>query len=218
MRRNPSHNSDGPSKLKYALKTNLSLDMSETEQTTVVIPLHRPSFGELAFFLGSGVIASIPLALFFETGADFLTGSLPQFYAEVLAIVIFAPFIEEFAKAYPLFYRHGETQKSIFTMGLLTGVGFGIAEFAEYVLILQVPFYIRLPGIFFHAATASVIAYGIATKQSFAFYLVAVFLHSFNNFLAITQVSYFPNAIALVIAIFLSWVLYSRTSEKIIPY
>jgi hypothetical protein len=192
--------------------------MSSPKDDEVTIPFHRPGIRELFFFFASGVIASVPLALFFESGADFLTISLPEFYAVMLSLVVFAPFIEEFAKAYPLFYRHGETQRSIFTLGLLTGFGFGIAEFLEYVLILGVPFDVRLPGIFFQAASTSVTAYGISVKRSLPFYLLAVGLHASNNFLAILDVPYFPNAAAIVVAVFLSWTLYTRTSQKIIEY
>jgi RsiW-degrading membrane proteinase PrsW (M82 family) len=53
-----------------------------------------------------------------------LSRFLPSFEAEVLVIAVLAPLIEESAKAYPLFYRHGESQKSSWTMGLLVGFGF----------------------------------------------------------------------------------------------
>ena len=37
--------------------------------------------------------------------------------------MVLAPFIEELAKVFPLFYRHGETQRSLVTLGLLDWVG-----------------------------------------------------------------------------------------------
>jgi RsiW-degrading membrane proteinase PrsW (M82 family) len=55
-----------------------------------VIPLHKPSLKELIFFFASGVLVSIPFALFFS-----------QFYflfPSALAVIILAPFIEELAK------------------------------------------------------------------------------------------------------------------------
>ena len=142
-------------------------------------------------------------------------------YAFLLSAVIFAPFIEEFAKAFPLFYRHGETQRSIFTLGFLVGLGFGVVEFFIYVFVLNVPFEFRLPGIFFHAATTSIIAYGVATKRTLWFYLIAVFLHFSLNFAAFLNRtgSYGDLSFVLAYAIaastfFLSWRLFLRTSEK----
>ena len=49
-----------------------------------------------------------------------------------------APFIEELAKVFPLFYRHGETERSIVMLGILIGLGFGITEFVLYVAVLGV--------------------------------------------------------------------------------
>lgn len=183
---------------------------------------HKPSLGEMLFFLTSGVIASVPIALFFEPSTSFLKNFLPSFQAEVLAVVVLAPFIEEFAKAYPLFYRHGESQKSLFTMGLLVGVGFGITEFFAYVLLLGVPFWERLPGILFHAALTSIVAYGIATKRSALFYLAAVFLHASINFLAIVNGPALPYSLlwALLwgVTIALAFALYTKTSDRVIDY
>jgi RsiW-degrading membrane proteinase PrsW (M82 family) len=67
------------------------------------IPLHKPSRKELIFFFASGILVSIPIASFFE-------GFYPTQFSAVLLIVILAPFIEEIAKVFPLFYRHGETE------------------------------------------------------------------------------------------------------------
>ena len=179
---------------------------------------HKPGLGEIFFFLASGVIASIPMALFFEESISRLSKFLPSFEAEVLAIAILAPFIEEFAKAYPLFYRHGESQKSLFTMGLLVGFGFGMIEFFEYVFLLGVPFWIRLPGIFFHASLTSIVAYGIAAKRSALFYLVAVFFHSVVNFLAISSAPVLPYSLFLGTAVALAFFLYTKTSDRVIDY
>ena len=71
---------------------------------------HKPGLSEMLFFLVSGVIASVPIALFFEPSTSFLSSFFSSSQAEVLSIAVLAPFIEEFAKAYPLFYRHGESQ------------------------------------------------------------------------------------------------------------
>ena len=179
---------------------------------------HKPGLREMLFFLGSGAIASIPMAFFFEQSTSFLSNFFPPFEAEVVAVAVLAPLIEEFAKAYPLFYRHGESQKSLFTMGLLVGFGFGITEFFEYVLLLGVPFWVRLPGIFFHAALTSIVAYGIAKRRSALFYLVAVFFHFSVNFLAISSALVLPYALLLGTAVALAFILYTRTSDRVIDY
>ena len=94
-----------------------------------VIPIHKPSNRELAFFFASGILVSIPFAAFFES-------LFPAGLSAAFLIVVLAPFIEELAKVFPLFYRHGETERSIVTLGILMGLGFGIAEFSEYVFLI----------------------------------------------------------------------------------
>ncbi len=136
----------------------------------------------------------------------------------LLTIAIFAPFIEEFSKIFPLFYRHGETQRSIFTLALFVGLGFGIVEFFTYVITIG-PGVIadRIPGLLFHPASASISAYGIATKKPLPYYLAAVSLHFANNILAVTVPRPFPTSfIILVIALFASWRLYQKAKDKFI--
>jgi RsiW-degrading membrane proteinase PrsW (M82 family) len=71
----------------------------------VVIQLHKPSMNEMLFFLTSGMIMSVPLTLFIYQYADALLFSLDPFTVALISGTVFAPFIEEFSKAYPLFYR-----------------------------------------------------------------------------------------------------------------
>ena len=199
--------------------------MAKSQDNTTIIPLHRPNLREKIFFFTSGIITSVPLTLFVGTFTDSQCVALPIFYATLCSTAIFAPFIEEFAKAYPLFYRHGETEKSIFTLGFLVGLGFGLSEFLLYVIVLEAPILVRLPGIFFHAASTSITAYGIATKRSVMFYLIAVILHFSNNFSALFGLSsntFFAQlsarigiVAALAITLFLSSQLYYKTSERI---
>src|SRR4030043_2056460 len=118
--------------------------------TQVSVPLHKPKLQEKLFFLFSGMIVSIPLTLFINNFSDYLLPILPSNYIVLVYVVLLAPLIEEFSKAYPLFYRHAETERSIFTLGFLVGLGFGIVEFIEYVVLFQAPILSRLPGIFFH--------------------------------------------------------------------
>jgi RsiW-degrading membrane proteinase PrsW (M82 family) len=188
-------------------------------QDSVTIPVHKPKLKEKLFFLLSGAIVSVPLTLFISQFSDYLIASMPSLYANILAVAILAPLIEEFSKAYPLLYRHGETERSIFVLGFLVGIGFGIVEFIEYVVFFQAPIVLRLPGIFFHASTTSIMAFGIGKKKPTVFYLVAVSLHLVNNLLAILgPVWYVGGPVVIGLAYFLSWHIYSRTVERTIPY
>jgi hypothetical protein len=190
--------------------------MATSEADKTLIPRHKPRLREKVFFFVSGIITSVPLTLFVGTFTDSLCVVLPVFYATLCSVAVFTPFVEEFAKAYPLFYRHGETQRSIFTLGFLVGLGFGFAEFLLYVVVLEAPVYVRLPIIFLHAGSASITAYGIATKRTSLFYLISVLLHFSNNFSALLEPFRFIGGPAWVITYYLSWHLYRKTSEKIV--
>lgn len=196
--------------------------MPSTENNRTTIPFHRPGLEEMLFFLFSGILVSIPIAFFFEPAAGFLKiyFNLSNSDVVVLAVVILAPLIEELAKAYPLFFRHGESQRSIMMLGFLVGLGFGITEFFEYVFIIGASPLVRLPGIFFHASSNTVIAYGVATKQSAMFYFVAVLFHFSINFLALSTFDFSNLLYGLVLTItyLLALMLYNRASEKMIPY
>lgn len=180
-----------------------------------VIPIHKPRIGEYLFFLLSGAITSIPLTLFINVGGDYFLTGISATDASLISLVLFAPFIEEFAKAFPLFYRHGETQRSIVNLALCAGLGFAVVEFLEYVFLLGVSPIVRLPGLLFHSASTSITAYGIATKKPLPYYLLAVLLHASNNFLAAAY-PYVPAVIVLAITVFISWKLYSKTKERFI--
>lgn len=184
----------------------------------VTIQLHRPSQSEMLFFVLSGAVVSVPLTLFVEQFANPLLTGLPTLDISIITIIIFAPFIEEFAKIFPLFYRHGETQRSIFNLAICVGLGFGIVEFLTYIFTfgpLIIP--ARIPGLFFHPASASISAYGIATKRPIPFYLAAVSLHFLNNFFAITGPTMAPfTVIVLAVTLLTSLQLHKRTKEEII--
>lgn len=182
--------------------------MENEPQRHCVIPLHKPSRKEYAFFFTSGILVSIPFALFFS---QFYT-----YFPAALAVVIFAPFIEELAKVFPLFYRHGETERSYVVLGLLIGLGFGISEFVLYVFILGVPPVARIPGIIFHASSASITGYGIAKKNPLPYYLIAVTLHVANNFFALIGDNFlgvFAELVVLITAYLLAWRFYHQASK-----
>jgi len=184
----------------------------------VVIHLHKPDASEMMFFFLCGVVISVPLTLFVYQYSDTLLVGLAPFTATLITRTIFAPFTEEFAKAYPLFYRHGETERSIFNIGLAVGMGFAIVELATYVSALGAPLTDRLPGLFFHPASTSITAYGIATKRPLPYYIAAVFLHFSYNYLVLTNPSFgFPLALfVMAMTVFASWQLRNRTKEKIV--
>jgi RsiW-degrading membrane proteinase PrsW (M82 family) len=195
-------------------------------ETKTSIPLHRPGLKESFFFFLSGIISSVPFTLVTEQFTVSLAATLPQLDALLLSAVIAAPILEEFAKAFPLLYRHGETERSIFSLGFLTGLGFGIFEFITYVFLLGAPVFLRLPGVVFHGASTSITAYGIATKRALAFYLVAVGLHLSNNFAALLYDTMNSSALlglwsvfslfATVVTYVLSWRLYGKTSDRVV--
>ena len=187
--------------------------------TQVAVPLHKPKLQEKLFFLFSGMIVSIPLTLFINNFSDYLLPILPSNYIVLVYVVLLAPFIEEFSKAYPLFYRHAETERSVFVLGFLVGLGFGIVEFLEYVVLFQAPILLRVPGIFFHAATTSIVAFGISRKRSFWYYLIAVALHMSNNLFASMGWVWILGGPAVVgLAYVLSWFFYGKTQERTIPF
>jgi len=192
--------------------------MSLEESEHLKIPAHRPDIKEQFFFLLSGMIISVPLTLFINTYiTNLLVDFLRPFYVALLSTAVFAPITEEFAKSYPLFYRHGETERSIFKLGFLTGLGFGVSEFFLYVLVYEAPVSIRLFGILFHACNTSIVAFGLAKKHPLPFYLVAVFLHFSNNFLAIFGPLWALGGITILFLTYiLSWILYNKTSEKVV--
>jgi hypothetical protein len=189
----------------------------ENEQK-VELPVHKPDVKEKIFFFLSGLLVSVPFTLFFSGFTDTLCLALPEFLGSLCSTVLFAPFIEEFAKVFPLFYRHGETQRSIVNLAILTGLGFGITELALYVLVLGVSPVARVPGVIFHASSASITAYGIALKKPLVFYLIAVSLHLANNLFALLTnvLSFVPVLTVLVIAYFLAWRFYGQTSKNVV--
>lgn len=135
---------------------------------------NKEALGERLFFFLSGIVVGVPVALFFESISH-------QWFTHLGMATIVAPIVEEFAKADSLFYRHEKNAKSLVRFGLLSGLGFGIAEFFVYVY-RGVPFLIRLPAIGFHAAGTSIVGYGVYRRKAVKYYFLAVALHFLNNF------------------------------------
>jgi RsiW-degrading membrane proteinase PrsW (M82 family) len=191
----------------------------ETEQEAT-ISVHKPDIKEKLFFLSAGLLMSVPFTLFFSEFTNSLCVAMPLFFAQVCAVVLFAPFIEEVAKVFPLFYRHGETERSLIDLGILVGLGFGLTEFFLYIFTLDAPVIARIPGIVFHASSAAITAYGIAKKKPVRFYLIAVAAHLANNLLAlfssVVEFLYVPAVLILIATYLLAWRLYQKTSETIV--
>jgi RsiW-degrading membrane proteinase PrsW (M82 family) len=203
----------------FIYRCGVWVSMATEPEERQVIPLHRPDLQEKVFFFVSGIIISVPLTLYIGSFTDYLCTISPVsiFYVTICTTAIFTPLIEEFAKAYPLFYRHGETERSIITLGFLVGLGFGISEVLVYVLALGVPVPVRVPGLFFHAASTSITAYGIATKRAVRFYLVAVLLHFSNNLSALFGSAWLVGGVgAVLVSFLLAWYFFTRTSERFI--
>ena len=182
-----------------------------------VIPIHKPKTTEMLFFFSCGIIMSVPISIFTASLADSLLVGLDAFLATLISTAVFTPFIEEFSKVFPLYFRHGETQRSILNLAIMVGLGFGIVELFTYVFLIGTPVVFRLPGLFFHPASTAIEAYGIATKRPLIFYALAVSLHFANNFLAIVNPFPFSASIfVLGLTVWLVWTFYRRTQEKVI--
>ena len=185
--------------------------MENEQPRQCIIPLHKPSTKELGFFFASGILVSVPMALFFS--------NVYPYVSLLISTALLAPFVEELAKVFPLFYRHGETERSIVTLGVLIGRGFGISEFFLYVVFLGVPPIARIPGVIFHASSASITSYGIAKKNPLPYYLISVLLHATNNFFAVTSTSIgvFVELLVVIVAYLVAWNVYHKASpEKIV--
>ena len=86
------------------------------------------------------------------------------------------------------------------TLGFLTGLGFGIAEFFLYVFLFDAPFFLRIHPIFFHAASTSIVTYGISHRSTLKFYALAVALHFLNNLFASLGDLWFIGGVGATIA------------------
>lgn len=188
---------------------------------SLTIHVHKPDMKEKMFFLLSGMIMSIPLTLLLESSSAYFLGKNLSFsYAVFLIIAVLAPLMEEFSKAFPLFYRHGETEKSLVSLGFYTGLGFGMVEFLTYVLFLDAPALIRIFALFFHATNTAIIAYGIAKKKPMRMYILAVILHALNNFSALLGANpwFFIGLPSVTLSFLLFFILRARAREKMVSY
>jgi hypothetical protein len=96
---------------------------------------------------------NVPVAVFFEVMSHL-------WFVTLGVVTIVAPVIEELAKANSLFYRYEKGGKSLVHLGLLSSLGFGIAEFFVHIHS-GLAFLVRLPAIGFRVTMPSIIGYGI---------------------------------------------------------
>jgi hypothetical protein len=185
------------------------------DEQKVVVPIHRPDLKEKLFFFASGLLVGVPFTVVFSQIIDVIYLAVPALVAQLGSVGITTPFIEEFAKVFPLFYRHGENERSIMTLGVLAGLGFGLTAFAIDVATLGLPYVSLLPWIFFDAASAGITAFGIAKNRIVPFFLLAVGLHAANSFaFFIGDALFYVLGLVLVgFTVFLAWHFYGRTSE-----
>jgi len=113
-----------------------------------------------------------------------------------------------------------ETERTIFDLSLIVGLGFGIVEFLTYIFVLEVPIIFRISGILFHPASTSIIGYGIAKKKSIQFYFVAVILHLLNNYISLTFTNLDFNPLigsifVVLLTIIIAWRLRKETKDDI---
>lgn len=144
--------------------------------------------GNLSTYIWSflqGLIGSVFLTVIFENIArGFLVDLFRNELAGFILLVIVAPIVEEYFKIYPLFRRRAESPETLIIFGFLIGLGFGVSEFLIYVLLAKVPVLVRLPGLFFHGASAAIATMGLVKNNLAKYYLIAVILHAAVNFFA----------------------------------
>lgn len=99
------------------------------------------------------------------------------------------------------------------SLGFLSGLGFGIAEFLVYVYA-GAPFLLRLPAIVFHAAGTSIVGYGVYQHRTTRYYLLSVALHFLNNFFAVLGWLWLVGGLGATLAsYYLAWRFYRQVSK-----
>jgi len=156
----------------------------ESAQKCITIPLDGPDLKEKMFFFASEILGSVSLTLFIDQFADSFLASLPDFYATFFFSSYYRAFSGRVFQSFSALlspWRNSQIRIHTRTSGWPRV--WHIRLFT-YVLVLGAPILSRLSGIVFHSASTSITAYGIATKRTTPFYLIAVGLHGSNNFFA----------------------------------
>jgi hypothetical protein len=124
--------------------------------------------------------------------------------------------VDELAKVFPFFYRRGETERSLVTWGSLTGLGFGAAEFVEYVFLTGVPVIGSIHHSYFSCFKCNHYRLWASQKNSLPDFLNTVSLHVTNNFFAFSTniIGVFVEVLVLVTVYLLAWYFYHEASKE----
>jgi RsiW-degrading membrane proteinase PrsW (M82 family) len=180
--------------------------------------------GKKAFFFLSGVLISVALTSHVRSFVDPLLLKISLFRGQRWTLIkpfratLITPFLEEFAKAYPIMYRSDDKERSLFTLGSLVGLGFGIAESIVYVSTGRASIYERLLPTLFHAASTAIVAYGITKDRPIRSYLASVTLHSLHNLSFVLNIPWIISTYPILLATFsISVYLHRKTSPLSLP-
>jgi RsiW-degrading membrane proteinase PrsW (M82 family) len=165
-------------------------------------------------FIGGAVVAVIIATILELIAAEFLYSTVVREYQlfvreptilTFLAIIVVAPFIEEFAKVLVVrnFSRYIWRPRNGLIFGAACGLGFAATEnflyestvlFEEGLIAFLVLAFVRsISSSLMHAASTSVSGYGVARAKSYGvhwwpYYLIAVLMHaSFNLFASLGE-------------------------------
>lgn len=180
--------------------------------------------GKKAFFFLSGVLISVALTSHVRSFVDPLLLKIQLFKGQRWTLIIpfrktlITPFLEEFAKAYPIMYRSDDNERSLVTLGSLVGLGFGIVESIQYISTGREPMIGRLLPTLFHAASTAIVAYGIAKDRPMRSYLASVTLHSLNNLSFVLKLPWHISTYPILLATFsIAVLLHRKTSPLSLP-
>lgn len=100
-------------------------------------------------------------------------------------------------------------------LGLLSGFGFGLAEFFVYVYS-GVPFLDRLPAVAFHAAGTSIVGYGVYRRETVRYFALAVSLHFLNNLFGSLGLLWLVGGLGATLAsYYFAWAFFKRVSKDL---
>lgn len=196
-----------------------------------------------------GLIIALGLAFIIEVLAmaaleQFTDGNLDPIVQNIILAVVFAPFIEEFTKmtgVVSVSRRLTELENGL-VYGAAVGLGFAAGEnvlyftssLAEGVELFIITVVTRtLTSTLLHTSASAIAGFGISRSVIIGqrtgrsaiwvpFYLAAVFIHGFFNFLAILGSDIFPDAsgeislIGLFMALILVWTTVRFIRRKIV--
>jgi RsiW-degrading membrane proteinase PrsW (M82 family) len=188
------------------------------------LDIKRLELRKKVFFFLSGVLISVALTSYIRRFIEPLLYKIPLFKGQRWTLIapfrktVITPFLEEFAKAYPIMYRSDDKDRTLFTLGLLVGLGFGVAESIVYVSLGRASMVVRLLPTLFHAASTAIVAYGIMRDRPIRSYFAAVGLHSLHNLSLVLGITWIISTYPILLATFsIAVYLYRKTSLLSFP-